>query len=68
VADNTHGDFDSGVQGNPTNKRILTRQIESKTTGRVNFPKVLTTLKTDNIPNLNVHLDKDPLRNSDITI
>jgi len=59
VADNTDGDFDSAVQGTPTNNCILTRQIEPKTTGSVNFPKVLTTLKTDNTPNLNVHLDKE---------
>jgi hypothetical protein len=59
VADNTDGDFDSAAQATPTNKRILTRQIEPKTTGSVNFPKVLTPLKTDNTLNLNVHLDKE---------
>jgi hypothetical protein len=55
VADNTDGDFDSAVQRTPTNKRIPMRKIESRTTGSVNFPKVLTPLKTDNTPNLNVH-------------
>ena len=59
MADNIDGDFDSAVQGTPTNKRILTRQVESKTTGSVNFPKVLTPLKTDNTPNLNVHFNKE---------
>jgi len=58
VADNTDGDFDSAVQETPTNKWILTHQIEPKTTGSVNYPRVLTSLKTDNTPNLNVHLNK----------
>jgi hypothetical protein len=52
-------DFDSVVKGTPTNKRILKRQIESKTTGSVNFPEVVTPLKTDNTPNLKVHLNKE---------
>jgi len=57
VADNADGDFDSAVQGTPTNKCILTHQIEPKTTSSVNYPRVLTPLKTDNTPNLNVHLN-----------